>query len=171
MDLRLPKSSLLLYLLMSACARADALPGPLEYTAKKNGLYAVQDSAGTIVSEHITEREALQNAANYAITKKADYTVIHNYTASIVYKSDSVFLSFKWVPTLLRIDGSVMQSDDIAYHVIYGQSESGLDKLFEVTSATKLGAMVSGRYKRFSITAVDADGVESDKSEIVEIRK
>lgn len=169
---KLLRFNLPLSLLLSALASADTLPGPLEYTAKKNGLYAVQDSTGAIISEHITEREALQNASNLAITKKSNYTVTHNYTVPIVYKSDSVFLSFQWLPPQTRKSGEALKESEVAYYAIYGKSGGAeFEKLFIVSVAKNLVARVPDYYEYFAVSAIDKNGLESEKSTVAGVRK
>jgi len=146
--------------------------GTLEFTAQNSGYYEVM-VGDQKVSQHTTEREAWQSAANQAMAGRADVRVVHDFVATVTYTPDTgspvAATQLSWTAPTTRADGSALAPEEIGgYRIYHGASADSLTMDIDI----KDGATLSYTYTPavfgyFAATVYDTDGNESVFSNII----
>lgn len=165
-----------------------ALSDKISYTAKGRGYYRVLDESGKeIEGGNITEREALEKAAQLSMDNQKIYFVVHDYKVEVLFtrsqapdqtedagSSLTKNLVFEWAPPTKRMDGSPLPPDQIKEYLVYGgETKASLKPVAAFSNKEGLLSQafaMPSKLRFFAISAADQDGRESDLSNIVEIQ-
>lgn len=180
--LRLILKSILALLVLGFCLSATA--DKISYTAKGHGYYRVLDESGNAIGGgNITEREALEKAAQLSMDNRKAYFVIHDYRVEVLFerapRTDSgapleTNLAFSWEPPTQRADGSALPPDQIKEYLIYGgetdQNLKPVSGFSNINSVKSQVFFMPAELSFFALSAVDQQGLESELSNIAEIQ-
>jgi len=156
----------------------------ISFTAIGSGYYRVMNG-NTQVSQHITEREALESLANAKLQDPAaDLYMYHDYrvevdvdgvgtvTPPVVTPGDSFPLA--WTPPTTRADGTMLPLDQIDGYKVYWGTVSGtypntVDIADGTATSTTITGLAPGTYY-IVMTTYDVQGMESSYSgEVVKV--
>lgn len=164
--------------------------GELIFTARNYGYYVVVNRAGEKISDHTTEREALEKASNLTIITGKSHLVRHNYEVEVeivsIYRDEDgklkvsepsaetpkLNLMFTWSPPATREDGSVLKDGDIQAYRIYasnGNKEISFNVPNQGSTNSYEAIMPDNSFKSFQVSTVDKTGLESERSDLVQI--
>lgn len=147
----------------------------ISFTAIGSGYYRVMNG-NSQVSQHVTEREALEALANAKIADPtADVYMYHDYRVEVdvnglgtiqppvVTPSDSFPLT--WTPPTNRSDGTVLPADQIdGYKIYYGTTPGTYTNTVDIAdgmvTSTMITGLAPGTYY-IVMTTYDVDGLES----------